>query len=257
MPASHRYPITIEGETVKIGSAAELAVALDVLQGQYDREVLTQLKPQLPRIIPQARDFLAVMKSLSAVDQIFLIEALGPELPRILQESRFLRDLLATLADVRVETALISTLGTTGLHYLLVTVKELAEVLEWVYGQCDRLVLDLYGLDFIQRLCRDAAGLSDLLRSLDHDLQEDLIEQLGWEFCLGLVHDAQDLTSLLRALPAASSERLLKHYTPSQLRELIGNAHDWANLYHRLEPAEADYISNRLGLALPERTSHA
>ena len=31
------YPITIDLEIVQIGTAAELAVALDVLQGQYDR----------------------------------------------------------------------------------------------------------------------------------------------------------------------------------------------------------------------------
>jgi hypothetical protein len=35
-----RYPITIDGETASIGSAAELAVALDVLQGQHDHETL-------------------------------------------------------------------------------------------------------------------------------------------------------------------------------------------------------------------------
>jgi hypothetical protein len=257
MPTVLRTPIAIDGETVEIGSAAELAVALDVLQGQYDREVLTQLKPRLPQIIPQAKDFLAVMKSLSSQDQVFLIEALGQDLPKILQDSQHLRDLLATLADVVVEEALITTLGTNGLHYLLLTIEELAEVLEWVYGQCDQLVLNLFGLDSIRRLCGNAAGLSDLLRSLDHGLQERLIEQLGWEFCLGLVCDSQDLTYLLRALPAASSERLLKHYTPSQLRDIIGNAHNWISLYHRLEPAEADYISNLLGLTGPERISHA
>ena len=40
-----RYPVTIDQETVQIGSASELAVALDVLQGQHDRAVLTQLQP--------------------------------------------------------------------------------------------------------------------------------------------------------------------------------------------------------------------
>jgi hypothetical protein len=250
-----RFPITIENETVEIGSAAELAMALDVLQGQYDREVLVQLRSHLHQIILQAKDFQMVMKSLSSEDQIFLIETLGPGLAGILKEARYLREQLAMLADIRVEEALLSTLGGTGLRSVIVTMAELAEVLEWVYGQCDELALDLFGTDHIRRLCQDASDLGDLLYSLDHALQEKLAEQLGWEFCLGLVHSGRGLACLLRALPAASSERLLQHYTARQLRKIIGNAHEWADLYRRLEPAEADYIAKTLDLDLPERTS--
>ena len=252
-----RYPITIDQETVQIGTAAELAVALDVLQGQYDRIVLTQLKPHLAEIIPQAKDFLAVMKSLAVNDQLYLIEALGPHLVGILQEARHLRDLLATIADTDVETALLSTLGTAGLHSLILTAAELAEVLEWVYGQCDALALDLIGLDYVRNLCRNAGDLSDILRSLDVGLQDKLLEQLGWEFATRLACDGRDLASLLRALPVASSERLLQHFTSAQLRKLIGNAHDWAYLYQRLEPAEAEFITQQLGLHQPARKFHA
>ena len=119
-----RYPITIDQETVQIGTAAELSVALDVLQDQYDRQVLTQLRPHLAKIIPQARDFLAVMKSLAADDQLYLIEALGPHLAGILLEARYLRDLLATMAETRVEAALLSALGRTGLRSLILTAAE-------------------------------------------------------------------------------------------------------------------------------------
>ncbi len=257
MPTMPRFPITIEGETVEIGSAAELSTALDVLQGQYDREVLAQLQPHLGHIIRQAKDLQAVMKSLSSEDQIFFIQSLGPQLAGILKESRHLRDLLAGLADLRVEETLLSTLGTEGLHRLIVTAAELAEVLEWVYGQCDDLALDLFGLEHIRRLCQNASDLGSLLTSLDHPLQEKLLEGLGWEFCLGLVYSGRDLSCLLRALPAASSERLLLHYSPAQLRRIIGNAHEWADLYRRLEPAEADYICQKLDLPLTDRTSHA
>jgi len=127
-----RYPVTIEQETVQIGTAAELAVALDVLQGQYDRDVLTQLQPHLARIIPQANHLFNVLKSLSADDQVFLIQALHGNLTGIMQDASHLRDLLATLADEKVETALLQTLGSDGLRSLILTAEELAEVLEWV-----------------------------------------------------------------------------------------------------------------------------
>jgi hypothetical protein len=252
-----RYPIKIDEETVEIGTAAELSVALDVLQGQYDLQVLMQLRPHLHEIIPQAKDFFAVMKSLSAKDQIYLIAALGPKLAGIIQEARHLRDLLATMADTTVEEALISTLGRTGLRALILTAAELASVLEWVYGQCDALVLDLIGYEHVRRLCRTADDLSEILRSLDHGMQEKLVKHLGWEIVLGLVHDGKDLAALLRALPAVASDRLLNHYTHEQLVEVVGNAHDWAYLYHRLKPAEAETITKILKLNQPGRKSHA
>jgi hypothetical protein len=252
-----KYPITIDRETVRIGTAAELSVALDVLQGQHDRAVLTQLQPYLAKIIPTANLLLAVMKSLSPDDQAFLVQSLGADLAGILEDAPHLRDLLATLAEDRVETTILNTVGTDGLRSLILTAEELAEVLEWVYGQTDRLTLDLLGLEYIRDLCRDAADLSAILRSLDPKLQSSLIDQLGWEFCLGLVRDGRDLAYLLRALPAEVSERLLKHYDQARLAGLIGNSRDWTYLYQRLEPAEADFITNQLGLKQPGRKSHA
>jgi len=252
-----RYPITINQETVQIGSAAELAVALDVLQGQYDRIVLTQLKPHLAQIIPQANNLLTVMKSLSADDQVFLIHALQGDLAGIMQDAAHLRDLLATLAEEKVEIALLQTLGPNGLRSLILTAEELAEVLEWVYGQTDDLALETLGMDYIKDLTREASDLSAILRSLDAGLQARLLDQLGWEFCLGLIRDGRDLAYLLRALPAVTSERLLNHFSPDQLARLIGNSHDWAYLYQRLEPAEADFITHLLGLEQKRRDSHA
>lgn len=252
-----RFPITIDQESVQIGTAAELAVALDVLQGQYDRVVLTQLQPHLARIIPQANQLLTVMKSLSADDQVFLVQALKGNLAGIMQDASHLRDLLATLAEEKVEITLLQALGSDGLQSLILTAEELSEVLEWVYGQTDALALELLGLDYIRNLSRNASGLSAILRSLDETQQTRLIDQLGWEFCLGLVRDGHDLAYLLRALPAAVSERLLKHYNREQLGRLIGNSRDWIYLYQRLEPEEADFITKKLGLENNRRNSHA
>jgi len=244
-----RYPITMDGETVRIGTANELAMALDVLQGQRDRETLVQLRPHLARIVAHAKGLMTVMRALAIDDQIYLIEAIGPGLVQVMQDAAHLRDLLATIADMRVEEALLRTLGTTGLRHLILSAQELAEVLEWVYDQCDSLLLELLGLDSVRRLCRHASDLSAILRSLDHERQQELVGQLGWTFVANLVCDGRDLAYLLRALPPASSERLLRQYTRQQLTELIGNARDWTYLCQRLEPAEADFLYSLLGVS--------
>ena len=242
------YPVTIEGVSAQIGTANELAIALDVLQGHYDRETLAQLRPHLAAIIANATGFMTVMRSLSVEDQIYLIEAIGSDLAGVIQKATRLRDQLATMAYVEVEEVLLKTLGAQGLRSLIVTAQELAEVLEWVYGQCDDLMLELLGLEYIRKLCRQAIDLSAILRGLDQALQEKLVEELGWSFITGLIDDGRDLAYFLRALPPASSERLLQHYSSEQLRDLIGNAQDWAYLCQRLEPEEARFLFDLLEL---------
>jgi hypothetical protein len=242
----NRYPITIDGETALIGTAYELAIALDVLQGQYDHQALVQLAPHLAQIVKNASGLMTVMRSLGPEDQVFLLQALGPDLADVLQSARHLRDLLATMSDQRVEEALLTTLGSRGLQRLITTGKELAEVLEWVYGEQDVLALELAGEKLLRHLCRSAASLSAVLHALNFDLQARLLEELGWPHVIGLVDDARDLASLLRALPPAHSARLLNHFSGPRLKELIGHAAEWEYLYQRLEPAEAQLLVSLL-----------
>ena len=144
---------------------------------------------------------------LSPDDQIYLFDALGPALPRIVSKATALRDVLATLAEERVEVGLLETLGGDGLRSLIVSAEQLAEVLEWVYGQCDRLVLDLLGADHLRHLCLGGYELSLVLHGLDHARQRELLDTLGWEHVLGVVQDRRDLAYLVRALPAELSRR--------------------------------------------------
>ena len=242
MPQKNRYPVTIDGETVAIGSASELAVALDVLQGQYDRVTLEQLRPHLAEITGHASGLLTVLRSLSVGDQIYLIQAIGPDLVGVIQNAGHLRDILAVVAEQSVEAALLSTLGADGLRRLIMTGTQLAEVLEWVYGDEDALLLQQLGDATVRRLCRHAYDLGAILKNIDFALQASLLEQLGWDFVTALVKDGYDLAGLLRALPPEHSAKLLHHFSAAQLVELIGNADEWTYLFQRLEPAEADMM---------------
>jgi hypothetical protein len=66
--ATTSHSITIDGETTSIATARELMVALDVLQGQHDREVLEQLSPHLADIVADGAGLYAVLKVLSPAD---------------------------------------------------------------------------------------------------------------------------------------------------------------------------------------------
>ncbi len=248
-PLVTHHSISINGETALIGTANELAVALDVLQGQRDRAVLEQLAPHLAEIIRGPAGFMLVLKSLSPQDQLYLVDALGPALADVIAEARHLRDLFAILSGAEVEQRILETLGTRGLRRLILTGKEMAQVLEWLYGQCDQLLVDLLGADYIRSIIRNADQLSLVLNSLDEAGEHDLIEKLTWPRVVQLIADGRELAALLRSLPPAESAVLLEHYSRQELTALIGNRHDWAYLYDRLEPAEIDTVLAKLGVS--------
>lgn len=246
--ATTRYPITIEGETALIGTAAELVLALDVLQGQHDRTVLQQLRSHLAEIIGGPQGLYATLRVLAPEDKLYLIDALGPHLTGLVQKASTLRDILATLAETEVEERLLGTLGTDGLHALIGSVEELAEVLEWVYGDCDWLAMQLLGTEFLKRLFQSGYELSLVLYSLDNERQRELIEMFGWEYVLSLVHDRRDLAHLLRALPSELSNRLLTHFTRDQLWDLVRDERGWRYLHRYLEAEEATHLGELLGV---------
>ncbi len=245
MPIS-RYPITIDGETATIGTAAELVVALDVLQGNYDRAVLEQLRPYLTKIVGGPAGLYAVLRVLAPDDQLYLIEAVGTDMLGVIQRAGALRDILATMAESRVEERLLEALGTVGLRELLGTAEEVAEVLEWTYGDCDRLVLEMLGPDFLSGLFASGHDLSLVLRSLERNSQRKLLESLGWERIIALVGDRRDLAHLLRALPADISRLLLQELKPERLRRLVRDARGRRYLDNYLEPEEAVYLDQLL-----------
>jgi hypothetical protein len=241
-----QYSITIEGETASIGTAAELVVALDVLQGQHDRAVLQQLQPHLAEIIGGPEGLYSTLKVLETDDQLYLVDALGPGLAGVVQRAGALRDILATLAEDRVEERLLETLGTDGLQGLVQSAEDLAGVLEWVYGRSDQLVLRLLGAPFLKGLFQSGYDLSLVLYSLDQGRQRELSDMLGWSRVQSLVHNLRDLAHLLRALPGELSIRLLTRFKGDQLWGLIRNDHGLRFLRQYLEAEEVACLDELL-----------
>lgn len=238
--AAHR--ITIDGDCAWIATAPELVVALDVLQGHHDREVLAQLRPHLPEIVTDARGLHDTLKVLSPDDALLLIDAIGPAMLSVIGNAAALRDLLAATAETEVEQALLRALGPEGLRELIGCPADLAGILEWVYGQCDALALELVGAEFLRRLMRTGAELALALRSLDEVRQRELIGAIGRERLPALLMDEQDLAHLMRALPGDLSCELLDLIPNERLRELIRDRRDWTELEPFLEAREREYL---------------
>ena len=235
------FSISIDSETTTIRTWRDLAVVLDVLQGHHDREVLEQLAGHLPEVIADSNGLYSTLKVLAPEDQLFLVKALGKNLPGIIQKAAALRDILAFLSDDTVEIEIVKNLGTNGLRTLIQTPLELAEILEWIYGDSEMTVLELLGSESVSSLFTTGEEVSLVLLSLQEN-KAALLDIIGWEHIVRLIRNGRDLACMLRALPEDISKQLLEYYTGDQLRKLIRNKTDWEYLWNRLETEEADCI---------------
>jgi hypothetical protein len=241
-----RYPVLIDGETALVGNAAELAVVLDVLQGEHDRAVLEQLAPHLPAILVNTRGLQTIMRSLVPADQFFLVETLAGSLAEIITDAAGLRDLLAMLAEREVEEALLHGIGGARLRELATSPRELADLLEWVYGESDGLLLDMLGKAHLNHLFTSGTELAIVLSMLGQAQQRTLIEILGWQTALALIHNRHDLMQMCAVLPASLSAELLNRLPAEKLRALVRDFKGWRELTGALEHAEIDLLRARL-----------
>lgn len=240
------FTLNIDGDTAEICTASQLAVALDVLQGQYDRTVLEQLKPVLAEIIQESQGLYDIFKVLCPEDQLFLIDALGPNLVSILKGANKLRDIFAMVADDRVEQHLINTLGSEGLQALVNTAQDLVDVLEWVYGSSDQLILELLGNGYLKTLFQSGYELSLVLHTLDRNRQKELFNLLGWKKVNSLIHDLNDLAYLSRALPSELSIALMARLAKDRVWELVRNEKGLNQLIKFLDNEEETFVRNLL-----------
>lgn len=244
-----QFLITIDGETATVGTAAELAVALDVLQGAYDRSVLSQLAPHLPAIIRSGRDLLTILRALVSDDQLYLVNTLGAGLEDIIHDSRELRDILAMVSDSIVEETLLRQIGGSKLRQLAAVPAELADLLEWIYGDSDSLLLGLLGDAHLAQLFDSGGELSLVLAMLSRPLQQNLVSLLGWDTVVELIHNYDDLAALLGALPAGTSAGLIAHIPAERLQRLVRDPATWHKLSISLEQRELDLLHLKLEAA--------
>ena len=240
------FEIRIGDESACIETADELVAVLDVLQGHHDKEVLQQLSPDLHSIIRNSRELLKIVAVLPNEDQIFLFKILGDHLSGIIGNGAGLRDLLAYISASEVEEALIEMLKPEGIQKLIIHVVELAEVLEWVYGCRDRMIIDYLGADSFQNMVENGRDLSLVMRSLEPDFQKQLLNELGIDYLNRIIRQKDDFSSLLKALPFETSKKLMDSMSHEKLKGLVRSSADLAYISKFLDQKETDYLKLKL-----------
>lgn len=237
-----RTKIEIEGLNTDVGSAAELVVVLDVLSGQNDRLVIEQLGADLPGILSDGNGLYQVLKSLAPEESLFFLETLGEKTGALFSTARELTEMLAFMSVPETETLMLKLIGGKRLREIITCPEDLAEILEWVYGDADISVINLLGGEYLADFFRSGTELSLVLNCLDETGQRLLMDLIGWKKTVAFTHSWQDLAFLLRALPSVLSKKYLSGFKPETIKQLIANKNDWEKIKNYLEPEEETFL---------------
>jgi hypothetical protein len=249
--AAQRYPIVWNGEGADVATIDELVVALDVLHREHDRAILEQLRPVIGDLIAAgdrspAANLKILLKELSTEDRLFVVEVLGRRLLPLVGTAVELRNVLVSLADLDVEAAMLRAMGAEGLRHFIATCRQLWEILEWLYGDNDVLLLELLGPSLVRSLLVRGDDLAEILRRLDPDRQLPVLQMLGWDFVLGLMRDAVDLREVLSALCTDAYATLLARLPRSRIVALAGSDAGWYELGRSLSFSKTRLLLDKL-----------
>jgi hypothetical protein len=227
-------------------------VALDVLNRQHDRAILEQLAPVLGDLIAAGNrsapaNLKLLLKSLSAPDRLFVAAELGPRLLTLIGTAVELRNLIVSLTDLDVEAAILRGIGSAGVRRLVVRSQQLWEILEWLYGESDVLLLELLGAPYLRRLVAHGHDLAEILRRVDPDRQVPTLELLGWDFALDLIRDDVDLREILSALCTPACAAALDRLPVQRVVDLAGSEVGWYELGRRLSASKTVLLLEKLG----------
>jgi hypothetical protein len=248
---ARRHPIQWKGERADIATIDELIVALDVLHREHDRAILEQLRPVIGDLITAgdrapAANLKILLKELSLQDRLFVVEVLGARLLPLVGTAVELRNVLVSLADLDVEAAVLRAIGAEGLRHLIATCRQLWEILEWLYGDNDVLLLELLGPSSVRGLVVRGDDLAEILQRLDPDRQLPVLQMLGWDFVLGLMRDAVDLREVLSALCTDAYAALIGRLPRSRIVALAGSDAGWYELGSRLSLSKTALLLEKL-----------
>jgi hypothetical protein len=104
-PARARVAVTLDGTTVEVETAKELAVLLSVVPANCMDALLQEVLGQLDAVVTDGLGLNVVLRALAPQDQYAVLQALQHRLAGLLQDGTDLRETLLTLAVVTSEPA--------------------------------------------------------------------------------------------------------------------------------------------------------
>ena len=225
------YPFSfvLGNKTYQIADELELALVFELLHNETSTSstlhwnIIMQLDEKLLSIITSYSGLQGCLKRLNTKNQFLLLLKIGDILPKIIQTSEHLAFLLAGIPNAEQKNHIIKYIRRRGLAQMVRSVQDIANILEWLFGENEVLLLETFGLQEIKPFIFTAHDMNTLLLYLNLQNKDFLLDSLSLPFVRALVRNARDFTEIFSCLTAAKADEFLRLFPQEQLCMLFGN----------------------------------
>lgn len=220
------HSFTLGEKEYLIHNEEELALIIDLIAASDDsftlhRHIIMSLDEKLMDIILTYKGLLLCMKHMEYKNRFLLLIKMGDTLSRVIEKSTHLGSLLASIPEENDKKRIIKSIRYKGLIQIIDTPDDLGNILEWIFGEGEKLVIDILGKEFLQSLFTYGTDIYKVFHFLSDENKNILADLLELSFIKSCVYTPEDFFYVLKALSNEKSEDFIPLFTPEEIRTII------------------------------------
>ncbi len=204
----------------------ELALIIDLLSlsdesYELHRHLIMSLDAELMDIISSYKGLLLCMKNMEFKNRFLLLVKIGDQLSRIVEKSVYLGSILASIPEEADKIRIIKSIRTKGLVQIIHIPDDLGNILEWIFGEGERVIFDMLGEEFLKSLFAYGTDVYKVFHFLSSENKDVLADILTLPFIKSIIYTAEDFFYVLKALSNDKAREFIQLFDPAEIRAII------------------------------------
>ena len=100
---------------------------------------------------------------------------------------------------------------------------DLGNILEWIFGEGERMVFGILGKEFLQHLFAYGTDIYKVFHFLSDENKDIFADILTLEFIKSRIYTAEDFFYVLKALSNEKVREFILCFEPQEIRAIVGN----------------------------------
>lgn len=179
------------------------------------------LDEDLMKIILTYKGLLLCMKHMEYKNRFLLLVKMGDTLPHVIETSTHLGSLLASIPEETDKIRIVKSMRYRGLTEIIYTPDDLGNILEWIFGEGEKIIMDILGKDFLQKLFAYGTDIYKVFHFLSDENKNILADIISLTFIQSCIYTSEDFFYVLKALSNEKVQEFIPLFTPEEIRSII------------------------------------
>lgn len=185
--------------------------------------MIMELDEKLIIIIKTYKWLINCLKYLNEKNSFLLLVKISDILSTIIQDSSELWELLAKISEENNKLRLIRQIRNRWLSKLIISSKDLLNIVEWVYWNAERETLNILWPEIIKELFIYPQDIYNVLHYLNNDNKDYLMDMIWLNEISKKIKSRQDFLLLIKWMSYIKVDQFLSLYSRHQIKKFFIN----------------------------------